>query len=164
MGREVIRSRTMRDTLSKALASATDVPPNFITRVITFSIADCRLPIADCRLLIADCMGTSRSFQSAIGNRQSAIKKAGREQTRPTSCWKSWSRALQQRAKPSVVALHLLGDSPADLAAATNSCSSRNDTDEFRRPTPFDIRKFSLATTDIYSWRSRLYILFKDQN
>jgi hypothetical protein len=70
---------------------------------------------------------------------QRSTKKAGREQTRPTSCWKSWSRALQQHAKPFVVALHLLGDSPADLAAATNSCSSRNDTDEFRRPTPFDI-------------------------
>jgi hypothetical protein len=68
-------------------------------------------------------------------------KKAGREQTRPTSNWKSWSRALDPRAKPSVVALHLLGDSPADLAAATNSRSSRNDRYEFRRPTPFDVRE-----------------------
>ena len=40
------------------------------------------------------------------------------------------SRASAAR-KPFVVALHLLGDSPADLAAATNSLSSRNNRTSF---------------------------------
>ena len=66
--------------------------------------------------------------------------------------------------KPFVVALHLFGDSPTDLAAATNSSSSRNDLMSFG-DLPLSTTREVLASIGVCLILevAPLQILFKDR-
>jgi len=119
--------------------------------------------IADCRLLIANCYVTI----IPIGNLKSIInneKEASREQTRLTSVLEIMVTRASAARKPFVVALHLIGDSPADLAAATNSLLSRNNLTSFG-DLPLSTTREVLASISVCLLLevAPLQILFKDR-